>query len=176
MISFRWNDGLEAWLCIAPVLNDWKCRISTSLHLFLFSPSCRSLTLSFSLSFFLLSSSSQPRQASRRIAVGVLHLPVCEGVPVRRLSEQVSWAGLISQMTPHTCILACHPISATPVRGACLREPIFFPLEHNNVQFYQLSFGIWGGGDKCCNNMANRTKSKTEKNSNSIYVRVCVTN
>lgn len=141
MISFRWYDGLKAWLCIAPVLNDCKCRFPASLHLFLFSPSCRTLSFPFSLL------PSQPCQVSQRIAVGVLHLPVCKGVPVHRLAEQVNWAGLISQMTPHTCILACHPISAAPEPDVCLREPILFPLEHSNVQFYQLSFNIYTDGE-----------------------------
>lgn len=140
MISFRWDDGLKAWLCIAPDLNDCKCRFPASLHLFLFSPFCRTL----SLSSLLLP--SQPRQVSQRIAVGVLHLPVCEGVPVHRLSEQVNWAVLISQMTPHTCILDCHPISAVWEPDVCLREPILFPLEHSNVQFFRLSFNIHTDG------------------------------
>lgn len=59
-----------------------------SLHLSICSYSHLSVTLSLSLSSLLLP--SQPRQVSQRIAVGVLHLLVCEGVPVHRLSEQVN--------------------------------------------------------------------------------------
>lgn len=85
---------------------------------------------------------SQPSKASQKIAVGVLHLSVCQGVPVHRLSEQVNWAGLISQLTPRTCILTCHPIPAVPEQGVGMREPVLFSSEHNNVQFYRLSINI----------------------------------
>lgn len=49
---------------------------------------------------------------------------------------------------PHTCILACHPISAAPEPDVCFWEPILVPLEHNNVQFYRLSFNIYTDGKK----------------------------
>lgn len=146
MISFRWEDGLKAWLCIAPVLKDCKCRFPASLHLFLFSPSCRTL-LSLSLSLSSPSFTASPGFAGNCCGSSpppCLRRRTCS--PTFRATEL---SGIdFPDDTQRTCILACQPISAAAEPDVCLWDPILVPLEHNNVQFYRLSFNIYTDGRK----------------------------